>query len=99
MIRGDHIEMVGYGLIRKTDYKMYEKLPHSEGEGGGGGWRFSLLASASACYDVYSNHYDAYNKHCKVNLLETLQSFISRKYLSIISYVELKEYIDYNKLF
>ena len=52
MIRGAYIEMVGYGLIRKTDYKMYENLPHSEREGGGGGegsWRFSLLASASAC--------------------------------------------------
>ena len=73
MIRGAHIEMVGYGLIRKTDYKMYDDLPHSEvGGEGGGGWRFSLLASASACYDVYSNHYDAYNKHCKVYLLETL---------------------------
>ena len=36
MIRGAHIEMVGYGLIRKTDYKMYENLPHSEREGAGG---------------------------------------------------------------
>ena len=36
MIRGAHIEMVGYGLIRKTDYKMYENLP-TEGGGGGGG--------------------------------------------------------------
>ena len=75
MIRGAHIEMVGYGLIRKTDYKMYDDLPHSEvgvGGGGGGGWCFSLLASASACYDVYSNLYNAYNKHCKVYLLDTL---------------------------
>ena len=30
------------------------------------------LAPASACYDVYSNHYDANRKHCKVYLLETL---------------------------
>ena len=62
MIRGAHIEMVGYGLIRKTDYKMYENLPHSEREGAGGrregaggrgegGCRFSHLASASASYD------------------------------------------------
>ena len=43
------MEMVGYGLIRKTDYKMYENLPHSEREGAGGegGCHFSLLASAS----------------------------------------------------
>ena len=33
MIRGAHIEMVGHGLIRKTDYQMYENLPHSEGVG------------------------------------------------------------------
>ena len=26
-------------------------------------------------------------------------TLVSRKYLSVISYVELKEYIDYNKLF
>ena len=51
---------------------MYENLPHSEGGGGGGGWHFNPLAPASACYDVYSNHYDAYRKHCKVYLLETL---------------------------
>ena len=33
MIRGAHIEMVGHGLIRKTDYQMYENLPRSEGVG------------------------------------------------------------------
>ena len=39
MIRRAHIEMVGHGLIRKTDYQMYENLPHSEGGGGEGGGR------------------------------------------------------------
>ena len=34
---GAQIDMVGQGLIRKTDYQMYENLPHSEG-GGGGRW-------------------------------------------------------------
>ena len=38
MIRGAHIEMVGYGLIRKTDYKMYENLPTEGGGGGCEGW-------------------------------------------------------------
>ena len=61
MIRGAHIEMVGYGLIRKTDYKMYENLPYSEREGGGGGWRFSLLASASA---YFIRHKRKNNAHC-----------------------------------
>ena len=37
MQKGAHIEMVGYGLIRKTDYKMYENFPRSEGGGGGAG--------------------------------------------------------------
>ena len=59
--------------------------PTVRGEGGRGegGWRFSFLASASACYDVYNNHYDdAYNKHCKVYLLETL--LVENTYLLLV---------------
>ena len=57
-------------------------FPTVRGERGVGGWRFSLLASTSACYDVHSNHYDAYNKHCKVYLLETL--LVENTYLLLV---------------